>query len=449
MLRSSIAAARFPRRDDPGEEISTMLPREDNELITRVGLGTPMGDTMRRYWVPALLSSEIAEPDCAPVRVRLLGEDLVAFRDTEGRIGLLDEFCPHRRVSLYFGRNEECGLRCVYHGWKFDVDGSCLDQLNEPEELQFKHKVHTTAYPTVELGGIVWAYMGPIDKMPAPPKFAWTQAHESRRHVTKVIQECNYLQGLEGGIDTSHAPIMHRLLTDNSTRGGMKPSSPFVRGKAPHIVVDLTDYGYQYAGIRPLGDSDMHIRTYHFILPFHQIRPSKSETGQPMDAGHIWVPIDDYNCMVYNWIYTTVDSPLTEEDRLEKGLGNGPLHVDPKTFRGKANRANDYLLDRVVQRTETYSGIDGINQQDRAVQESMGRVCDRSREYLGPADKPIIQARKLLIKAIRTVEAGGAPSGTGTSYYPLLAHEEVLPRDADWRAEMTPEMADGIILESV
>jgi phthalate 4,5-dioxygenase len=436
------------RPDRFGQEIA-MLPREENELITRVGPGTPMGDTMRRYWMPALLSSEIAEPDCAPVRVRLLGEDLVAFRDTAGHIGLLDEYCPHRRVSLYFGRNEECGLRCVYHGWKFDVDGSCLDQLNEPEELQFKHKVHITAYPTVEMGGIVWTYMGPIDKMPALPKFAWTQVPEARRHVTKVIQECNYLQGLEGGIDTSHAPIMHRLLTDNSTRGGMKPSSPFVRGKAPHIVVDLTDYGYQYAGIRPLGDSDVHIRTYHFILPFHQIRPSKSETGQPMDAGHIWVPIDDENCMVYNWIYVTTDSPLTEEDRLEKSLGNGPMHVDPRTFRGKANRDNNYLLDREVQRTETYTGIDGINQQDRAVQESMGRICDRSKEYLGPADKPIIQARKLLRQAVKTTEAGGVPAGTGSSYYRLQAHEEVLPRDADWRAEMTPEMADGIILETV
>ncbi|HEX5318291.1 MAG TPA: Rieske 2Fe-2S domain-containing protein [Stellaceae bacterium] len=426
-----------------------MLSREENELITRVGPGTPMGETMRRYWVPACLSSEIAEPDSGPVRVRLLGEDLVAFRDTKGRIGLLDEFCPHRRVSLYFGRNEECGLRCIYHGWKFDVDGSCLDQLNEPEELQFKHKVHITAYPTVEMGGIVWAYMGPADKMPAPPKFAWTQAPEARRHVTKVIQECNYLQGLEGGIDTSHAPILHRLLTDNSTRGGMKPSSPFVRGKAPHLVVDLTDYGYQYAGIRPLGDSDVHIRTYHFILPFHQIRPSKSETGQPMDAGHIWVPVDDETCMVYNWIYVTTDSPLTEEDRLEKGLGNGPLHVDPKTFRSFGNKSNNYNLDREVQKTESYSGIDGINMQDRALQESMGRICDRSREYLGPADKAIIQARKLLKQAVLTVKDGGAPHGTGTSYYNLLAHEEVLPRDADWRAEMTPEMAHGIILETV
>jgi phthalate 4,5-dioxygenase len=426
-----------------------MLPREDNELITRVGRGTPMGNTMRRYWMPALLSSEIAEPDCAPVRVRLLGEDLVAFRDTKGRIGLLDEYCPHRRVSLYFGRNEECGLRCIYHGWKFDIDGSCLDQLNEPEELQFKHKVHITAYPTVELGGIVWAYMGPPEKMPPPPKFAWTQVDESRRHVTKVIQECNYLQGLEGGIDTSHAPILHRLLTDNSKRGGMKPSSPFVRGKAPNLVVDITDYGYQYAGIRPLGDSEMHIRTYHFIMPFHQIRPSMSDSGVPMDAGHIWVPMDDYNTMVYNWGYATVDRPLTDDDRLEKGLGNGPMHVDQKTFRSLGNRSNNYLLDREMQRTENYSGIDGINQQDRALQESMGAICDRSREYLGPADKAIIQARKLLIKAVKAVQAGEAPAGTSTSYYPLLAHEEVLQRDADWRKEMTPEMADGIILETV
>src|SRR6185437_14391066 len=261
----------------------------------------------------------------------------------------------------------------------------------------------------------------------------------------KVIQECNYLQGLEGGIDTSHAPILHRLLTDSSTRGGMKPSSPFVRGKAPHLVVDLTDYGYQYAGIRPLGDSEMHIRTYHFILPFHQIRPSRSDSGLPMDAGHIWVPIDDYNCMVYNCVYTTVDSPLTDDDKLEKGLGNGPLHVDQQTFKSFFNRSNNYGLDREVQKTESYTGIDGINQQDRALQESMGQICDRSREYLGPGDKAIIQARKLLIKAVRTVQAGEAPNGTGTSYYSLLAHEDVLPRDADWRAEMTPEMPKEII----
>src|SRR6266853_2924503 len=163
-----------------------MLTHEENELITRIEPGTPMGNTLRRYWIPALLASELPAPDCPPVRVRLLGEDLVAFRDTEGRIGLLEELCPHRRASLFFGRNEECGLRCVYHGWKFDVAGSCVDQLNEPAEHQFEHKVHITAYPTVELGGIVWAYLGPPERMPAAPKFAWTQAPQTHRHVTKV-----------------------------------------------------------------------------------------------------------------------------------------------------------------------------------------------------------------------------------------------------------------------
>jgi hypothetical protein len=285
--------------------------------------------------------------------------------------------------------------------------------------------------------------------MPPLPKFAWTQVPESRRHVTKVVEECNYLQALEGGIDTSHAPILHRLLTDNATRGGLKPSNPFVRGKAPNLRVDVTDYGYLYAGVRPLGEREVHVRTYHFIMPFHQIRPSRSESGLPTDAGHIWVPIDDHHCMVYNWIYSTTDAPLTAEDRLERGLGNGPLHVDPKTFRSFQNRTNNYGLDREVQKTESYTGIDGINQQDRALQESMGRIVDRSREHLGPADKAIIQARKLLRQAVKTVEAGGLPDGTGTSYYGLRAHEAVLPRSKDWRVELTPEMKQEAILQTV
>jgi phenylpropionate dioxygenase-like ring-hydroxylating dioxygenase large terminal subunit len=427
-----------------------MLPAKDNELITRVGLGTPMGNAMRRYWIPACMSSEIAEPDCPPIRVKLLGEDLVAFRDTDGRIGLVEEYCPHRRVSLYFGRNEECGLRCVYHGWKFDVEGNCLDQLNEPPEHQFKQHIHLTAYPTVELGGIVWAYLGPVDKMPPTPKFAWTQVPETRRNVTKVIQECNWLQALEGGIDTSHAPILHRTLTDNTTRGGIRPSSPFVRGKAPNLVVDVTDYGYLYAGIRPLGESEVHIRSYHFVLPFHQIRPSRTHSGLASDAGHIWVPMDDHNVMVYNWFYALDENAvLTDADRLEEAAGNGPKHVDQMTFRSFQNITNNYGLDRGVQRSETYTGIDGINQQDRALQESMGRIVDRSKEHLGPADKAIGQARRMLLRAVRTVEEGGSPAGTGTSYYHIRAGEEVLPNDADWHAIMAPDITKDKILQTV
>jgi phthalate 4,5-dioxygenase len=418
-----------------------MLSREDNELLTRITPGTPMGDTLRRYWMPALMASELIEPDGAPVRVRLLGEDLVAFRDTQGRVGLLDEYCPHRRASLFFGRNEQCGLRCAYHGWKYDVEGRCVDMMNEPEELHFKDKIHITTYPTVEMGGIIWTYMGPKEHTPAPPKFAWTQAPATHRNVTKVIQECNWLQALEGGIDTSHAPIMHRLITHNTKRPGIKLASPFVRGKAPHLVVDITDYGYQYAGLRPLDEADMHIRTYHFVMPFHQIRPSQSDAGQPMVAGHIWVPMDDDNTMVYNWMYCLTDTPMTDEERLEVRAGNGPLDVDQTTFRSRKNRANNYLIDRQVQKTETFTGIDGINIQDRAIQESMGRICDRTKEHLGPADKAIIQARRLLLGAVKTVQAGGTPAGVAPSYYPLRASEGVIPRDADWRELLTPEMA--------
>jgi len=213
-------------------------------------------------------------------------------------------------------------------------------------------------------------------------------------------------------------------------------------------VLDITDYGYQYSGIRPLGDADMHIRTYHFILPFHQIRPSRSDSGASLIAGHIWVPIDDETTVVYNWAWSP-DADLTEEDRLEKALGNGPLHVDQTTFRSHANRGNNYKLDRKVQREESYTGIDGINLQDRAIQESMGKVVDRSKEHLGPADKAIIQARKLLRQAVKTVEAGGTPDGTGTSYYDLRAREAVLPRNADWRRELTPDLPPERILQTV
>jgi phthalate 4,5-dioxygenase oxygenase subunit len=417
-----------------------MLAHDENERVTRVGPGTPMGNTMRRYWIPALLAWELAEPDGSPVRVKLLGEELVAFRDTQGRVGLLAERCPHRQASLFLGRNEECGLRCVYHGWKFDAEGECVDMMNEPEEMSFAHKIRTTAYPTVEAGGLIWAYLGPAERRPPPPHFAWTQAAATHRHVSKVIQESNWLQGLEGGIDTSHAPILHRVLDPDSPRPGFKTTDPFVRGKAPVLELDVTDYGYRYAGVRPLDGGDLHVRAYHFILPFHQIRPARtggSARGFSGAAGHIWVPMDDETTMVYNWEHS-ITEPLTDEDRLERRLGNGPLDVDQATFRAKRNRGNSYLLDRRVQKTETFTGIDGINAQDRAVQESMGPIVDRTREHLGPADRAVIQARRLLLQATRTVEAGGIPPGVVPTYYSLHPAEAVVPRATDWRTLLAP-----------
>jgi phthalate 4,5-dioxygenase oxygenase subunit len=421
-----------------------MLPREENELVTRTGAGTPMGETLRRYWIPALMSREVAEPDGAPVRVQLMGERLVAFRDSAGRIGLVDEFCPHRRASLWFGRNEEKGLRCVYHGWKFDTDGNCVEQMNEPEP--FCHKIHLKAYPTVEMGGLVWTYMGPPERMPAPPKFEWTQVPETHRHVSKVWEECNWLQALEGGIDTSHAPILHRAITPNTTRPGIPVQGPFVRGKAPTLEVDVTDYGYRYVGIRPLDEDKTYVRSYQFVMPFTQIRPQQLGRAlgggdRQMIAGHIWVPIDDENCMVYNWMYSYGAEPLSQLDREERGNGNGPDYVEQSgEFRSLRNKRNNWMIDRQVQKHETFTGIEGINTQDRAVQEGMGPVVDRSLEHLGPADRAIIVARRLLLDAVKSVQEGGDPLGADASYYGARAIEKIFPNHQTWRETVLPEM---------
>ena len=415
-----------------------MLSIEENELVTKTGPGTPMGETMRRYWLPALIDWEVAEPDGTPVRVQLLGERLIAFRDTNGRVGLLDEFCPHRGASLWLGRNEECGLRCVFHGWKYDADGNCVDQMNEP--TQFGEKVTVTSYPTVEEGGVIWAYLGPRELMPPPPKFDWTQVPAANRSVSKVVQDCNWLQGVEGGIDTSHAQILHRNFV-----AGIGPTGPGGRGDAPKLDLDLTDYGYRYAGIYPRPEGNF-VRSYHFVMPFTQIRPTGRElqTGIPTVndgvAGHIWVPIDDNTCMVWNWQYNIVDRALTEDERLEQGLGNGPDAVDQTTFRSHASLSNGWNISRDAQRTKSMTGIAGVNTQDRAIQESMGTVVDRSQEHLGPADRAIIVARQMLLQAIETVSDGGSPPGVGDSYYAIRAMQDTVPHDSDWRDTLLPLM---------
>jgi len=423
-----------------------MLSREENDLITHTGPGTPMGNVMRRYWMPILLDRELAEPDGEPVKLQILGERLVAFRDTNGKIGLIDEFCPHRRVSLWLGRNEECGLRCVYHGWKFDVDGNCIDQMNEPGENSFAEKVRIAHYPTLEQGGIVWTYMGPPEKMPPPPCYEFTTVPATHRHVSKVVEECNWLQALEGGIDTSHAPILHRALRAASNRPGIDPRSPFVRGGAPKLEVDATEYGYRYFGIRQMPEGGKYVRGYHYVMPFTQLRPA-SLFGTGLDAqgndagpGHFWVPMDDDTCMVWNFAYSRSEEGIDDEARREYGNGNGPDHVDQATFRAKRNARNNWGIDRAVQKTETYSGIEGVNTQDRAVQESMGPIVDRSREYLGPADKAIIAMRRLLLQAVLTVESGGDAPAADTSYYGIRGVERIVSEDKDWRDVLLPLM---------
>jgi phenylpropionate dioxygenase-like ring-hydroxylating dioxygenase large terminal subunit len=400
-----------------------------------------MGELMRRYWQPVLLSWELPEPDCPPVRLRILGEDLVAFRATSGRVGLLDEWCPHRRTSLWLGRNEEEGLRCVYHGWKFDLSGRCVEMPNELPEYDFKDKVRIQAYPTQELGGVIWAFLGPREQEPPAPRFEWARQPESHRHVSKGLQECNWLQALEGGIDSVHTSFLHRRFNGNRPGlGGLR-----AQATATRLDVRMTAYGFNYASVRPLKEEqNNYVRTYHFVMPHHQIRALQAYTDDGSQkfkiAGHMWVPVDDQNCMVWNWYYS-LDGPLDESERDESFWGNGPRYFDQENgFRSYLNRQNNWGIDREVQKRETFSGIEGINQQDRAVQEIMGPIVDRSKERLGQTDKAIISARRLFLDAIKTVEDGGNPPGADSSYYNIRAIESLLPSETPWFEALKDQM---------
>ena len=420
-----------------------MLSREDNERITRVGPGTPMGNLMRRYWIPAAISTEL-EADAAPLRVKLLGEDLVAFRDTEGRVGLLEELCAHRRASLFLGRNEESGLRCVYHGWKYDVEGRLVDQPTEPPEKQFKNKIRITAYPTVERGGLVWAYMGPAEKTTTTPNFSWAMVLESHRFVEKSWQECNWLQALEGGGDSFHVACLHRTMGKLEKNAGV--TGIWTKPHAVEDEVERTDYGHIYAATRPLPDGRKWVRVYQFVMPFHvqfALELGHGETDEehymPQSSGNAWVPMDDENTMFYTWTARFGDQSISDEDRAWRARigGRGPGE-QLANYRKRRNKDVDWMIDREKQKTETFSGIDGIATQDHAVQESMGPIVDRTKEHLGTTDRAVVVMRNIMLDAMTTVEEGGDPPGADTSYYDIFATERIIAGDADWRTHLRP-----------
>jgi phthalate 4,5-dioxygenase len=405
-----------------------MLKREDNELLTRTGPATPMGQLMRRFWIPFMLDRELAEPDGAPLRVRLLGEDLVAFRDSDGRVGLLDEHCPHRRASLFFGRNEGCGLRCVYHGWKFDVAGNCIDLPSEPPGSTLQRKVKATAYPVREAGGVLWAYLGPPDLMGELPAFEWISLGAEHRHASRWVQECNYLQTLEGEIDSAHVSFLHRRLDQ------LDPSKTAIRGAlfrddtAPTWRVDETQYGLVLAARRNADDGRSYWRMNQFLLPFFSmIAP---DIGGPHTA-RMWVPRDDESCFAICVTYHP-QRALTAAERAAYEAGEvGHALLIPGTTRMRANRDNDYLIDRQMQKTAHFSGIDGVRAQDAAMTESQGRIVDRSLEHLGSSDTAIIAMRKLLLRSARELAGGKEPpAARGGRLYAVRSWSALLAGDA-------------------
>lgn len=389
-----------------------MFTSEENERLTRVGPGTPMGELMRRYWLPFLLPDELPEPDCAPIRVRLLGEDLIAFRDTNGRLGLLDRYCPHRRVDLFFGRNEECGLRCVYHGWKFDVDGKVMDMPAEPANSPMREEVRIKSYPILEWGGVIWAYMGdPAHQPPRPPEIEWGMVPPGHRYICKRLQENNFAQAVEGGIDSSHVGILHSMLapsepgkTFRERQLAVDPKVHYLaKDTAPRFFVRPTDYGMCIGARRVASEDEYYWRITQFLAPFYTMIARRDADG-PI-AGHAWVPIDDYNTWTFT-MYWNPDQPLGDPASFDDAEVNVPVQPDG-SYRPLQNRANNYGIDRTLQKHSNATGIIGIGLQDSAIQETMGPIVDRSRELLASGDAAIVAFRKMLLAQVDHLEQTG------------------------------------------
>jgi len=435
-----------------------MLSHEDNETLVRVGLGTAMGDFLRLNWLPFLPSKDLVA-DGRPKRVRLLGEDLVAFRNSDNVVGLLDHACPHRGAPLIYARNEECGLRCVYHGWKFDVAGRVLDMPAEPARSRFKDNVTIKAYPCRERNGVVWTYMGPDkDHLPPLPNFEWNMVSSEQVHLSMRVQECNWLQALEGDIDSAHAGFLHGRIDSN---GRMKRLL-LVRDMRPTFDVMRQEFGLSIAARRMLEEDVIYWRVNQFVLPFYTLTPP--QPSFPELTGHAWVPIDDENTLVIMFSYHP-NQPLYEKTRrlFEEGYhgretghpSHGGLREDDasRPYAGywtKFTRENDYHFDLESQKTTWFSGIPGLWVQDAACQGGNGPIYDRAQEKLGVSDTGIVMARRVLLEAVRAFQQDSAvPAVVSNPDLSMVRAVSLrLSPDQSWsdesgRQHMTAELGKG------
>ncbi len=425
-----------------------MLTPEDNDLLCRVEGQAPMGQLMRRHWLIACLSEELADPDGAPVPVRLFGEDLVAWRDSDGAIGLMDRYCPHRHASLVFGRNERNGLRCLYHGWKMDVQGNVIEMPSEPAQSGMAQKVRHKAYPTHEHGGFVWTYMGPPDTMPpfAPPPYAPTP--DAKVSILKVVVDCNWAQILEGAIDSAHSSSLHSSdiapsrVAGTEHRGGrtmLRPSTD----KAPRLQVQATHYGFKYAAIRrPIQNADTldYVRMTVFVAPFSALIPPNAQ----YNSANVNVPIDDTHTAFHfiSWSLTR-NGALDQEEYRKFQHGQVGIDLDRSYRKLARTPENQYGQNRLAMNNGNFTGIDGISNQDIAMWETMGPIADRSTERLGASDLAIVEFRRLMLDAVKRFRDGAPALGAhATLPYPqaqIASFEGMLPKGAEWRGFDTVE----------
>jgi phthalate 4,5-dioxygenase len=437
-----------------------MSNASERDDLTRVGPGTVMGEFMRQYWIPAAMSSEL-KPDGDPMRLMLLGEQLVAFRDSAGRVGVLDHQCPHRCASLFLGRNEENGIRCVYHGWKYDVDGRCLEMPNVPPQQDFREKIRAKSYKVQELAGLVWVYMGARAEAPAMPMIEALFVPQADLKVSLLQRESNWLQSLEGDIDTSHFGFLHA--------GGIKPEDfeeghparHTVNNRAPEYNVADTEWGTMYGAYRGDRDGLMHWRMAHYAFPFWTQTPNADFADRVVAKA--WVPMDDTHTMLVSIFGGRAKGSTYSSMQMKDGgaaiPGSEPFVYLPNTtdwfgrWRASQNPRNDWQMDREAQRNGgIYSGIHSIVMQDQAVTESMGGIVDHAKEHLAPSDLMIARTRRrLLLTARDLAEKGIVPPGVDDadvywkarsgSFYAdaktdwLAAYDEQLKRAVRWPAD--------------
>ena len=409
-----------------------MLTPTENDRLCRIAGGAPMGRMIRRYWIPAALSEELAEPDGTPVRVRLMGEDFVAFRDTAGTVALVDARCPHRLASLALGRNEEGGLRCIYHGWKFAADGRCAEMPTEPADSAYREKVRIGSYPVREAGGIVWAYLG-SGEPPRFPAYDWTALPAEQRTVVRAAAETNFAQAIEGSIDSAHSWFLHRGAVRD-----WRQRSTISSDQSPRIEAEDTAYGFRYAAIRipdANPENERYIRTTLFAMPFTSFIPRPLNSDLP---GHvqIFVPVDDLHTMFYGVWFSQNGKPLDNDVTLgEVGLRPG-IDLAPVTYARYQNPVNHWQQDRAAMRAGTsYTGVSGVLQQDMAVQESMGPLVDRTREHLGTSDVAVIRMRRRLLEALDRFETDGTLVGVDPAIPidRIRSEQKVIPAGEPWQ----------------
>ena len=414
-----------------------MLSKENNDLLTRTGPGTPMGRLMRSFWTPAMTERELPPADEPPVRLRLLGEALVVFRDSQGRIGVMDEHCPHRGASLFFGRNEEGGIRCVYHGWKFDVNGQCMELPTEPAGSPMCAKMRARAYPSRVAGGVLWVYMGEGEAPPLPD-FEWLGLPSSHVYVSRWEQDCNYAQAMEGELDSAHVGFLHRLVKRNDEDDQKLTGRFFTNDTAPVWKILPTPSGFMACNGRRVDAERRYWRLNQFLLPFYTMIPPHPNDAQLV---RMWVPMTDERCWVLCATFRP-DRPLGE-DELAAWINGDNSHrrVVPGTTLPTERLDNDYLIDRALQKTHSFTGIAGVRAQDAMVAETAGPIADRTREHLGSSDRAVVAMRRALIDAASAcAERGVRPEGsTAPHLYRVRATQTVLPHDLD------PEQSDELM----